>query len=592
MVSDYIRWFGELRSQDTPLVGGKNSSLGELYSALSAEGVRVPNGFAVTAQAYRDALTEAGAWQELHELLDRVDKTRIADLALRAARAREIVYAATATPRLRSEIATAYGELEKQYGSGVAVAVRSSATAEDLPNASFAGQHESYLHVCGEEDLFEACRRCFASLFTDRAIAYRLDNGFDHFKVALSVGVMKMVRSDLASSGVIFTLDTESGFRDVVFVTGSYGLGENIVQGAVDPDEFYVHKPTFRKGHRAILRRALGSKQLRMVYARGHGAHTTRNTATSAAERARFCISDADVLALADSALRIEDHYSRLAGRPMPMDIEWARDGEDGGLYIVQARPETVASRRPAQALETYTLQGSGHALVSGRAVGEKIAAGAVHIVRDKRDLGFKGLIRDFMQQIGRGYAVIVVISDKYLRSPNCMLELVEIAEGKQFHDRIFPIVLLDADIYDPLKRIEYVKYWEVKRAELARAMKELDPANLQGIRDDMDLYDRIRDKIAGLTSILKDMNTLTPTMHRDSDFTDIYNGIEKRMKAGPATSAHEKEQTTKNNENTAPSDDNITATNGSIGIGKIQVGGNMDGNIVIGNHNQVNNKK
>jgi pyruvate, water dikinase len=387
MGSNYIRGFGELRSHDTPLVGGKNSSLGELYSALSAEGVRVPNGFAVIAQAYRDALTAAGAWQELHELLDAVDKTNIADLAQRAARAREIVYSATGTERLRAEIAAAYRELEKQYGTDVAVAVRSSATAEDLPTASFAGQHESFLHVRGVEDLFEACRRCFASIFTDRAIVYRMDNGFDHFKVALSVGVMKMVRSDLAASGVIFTLDTESGFRDVVFVTGSYGLGENIVQGAVDPDEFYVHKPTFRKGYRAIVRRALGTKQLRMVYARGHGSHTTRNTATPAADRARFCIADEDVLTLAGYAIRIEDHYSRIAGHPMPMDIEWAKDGEDGGLYIVQARPETVASRRSVQALETYSLKGSGHVLASGRAVGEKIAAGPVHIVRDKHEL-------------------------------------------------------------------------------------------------------------------------------------------------------------------------------------------------------------
>lgn len=387
MASDYIRWFSELRSQDTSLVGGKNSSLGELYSALSAEGVRVPNGFAVIAQAYRDSLTEAAAWNEIHTLLDTVDKANIAGLTERASRAREIVYAATGTPRLRAEIAAGYRELENQYGTGVAVAVRSSATAEDLPTASFAGQHESYLHVRGEDDLFEACRRCFASIFTDRAIVYRIDNGFDHFKVALSVGVMKMVRSDLAASGVIFTLDTESGLRDVAFITGSYGLGENIVQGTVDPDEFYVHKPTFRQGYRAIVRRALGTKQLRMVYARGHGTHSTRNTPTRAADRARFCIGDHDVLTLAGYAIRIEDHYSRIAGHPMPMDIEWAKDGEDGGLYVVQARPETVASRRAAQALETYSLKSSSHLLASGRAVGEKIAAGTVRIVLDKDEL-------------------------------------------------------------------------------------------------------------------------------------------------------------------------------------------------------------
>jgi len=385
--SSYLRWFGELRSTDTPLVGGKNASLGELYSALSNAGVRVPNGFAVVAQAYRDALNEAHVWEQLHSLLDGLNKGDIADLAKRAARARAIVYTATATARLRSEIAAGYHELEKQCGANVAVAVRSSATAEDLPSASFAGQHESFLHVCGEDNLFEACRRCFASIFTDRAIVYRLDNGFDHFKVALSVGVMKMVRSDLASSGVIFTLDTESGFRDVVFITASYGLGENVVQGTVDPDEFYVHKATFRQGFRAILRRSLGAKQMRMLYAQRHGLQGTRNVATRASDRDRFCISDQDALTLADYAIRIEDHYSAKAGHPMPMDIEWAKDGEDGALYVVQARPETVASRRSAQTFETCTLKGSGAVLVSGRAVGEKIAAGTVRVIRDKHEL-------------------------------------------------------------------------------------------------------------------------------------------------------------------------------------------------------------
>ena len=246
-----IRWFRDIHLSDVAAVGGKNASLGELYSVLSGQGIRVPNGFALTAQAYRDALTAAGAWDKLHQLLDGLDKTRVDVLAKCAAEAREIVFQATGTDRLRQEIAGAYRTLEDEYGTDVAVAVRSSATAEDLPTASFAGQHESFLNVHGMEDLFDACRRCFASIFTDRAISYRTDNGFDHFKVALSVGVMKMVRADRASSGVAFTLDTESGFRDVVFVTGVYGLGENIVQGTVDPDEFYVHKPTFGQGYRA-----------------------------------------------------------------------------------------------------------------------------------------------------------------------------------------------------------------------------------------------------------------------------------------------------------------------------------------------------
>jgi len=245
----YVRWFSDFRLGDVAEVGGKTASLGELYAMLAAEGVRVPEGFALTARAYRDALTTAGIEDELYRLLSGFDHHDVALLAQRAAIARRLVYEATGTPHLRAEIAAAYRALEDKCGAEVAVAVRSSATAEDLPTASFAGQHESFLNVRGERDLFEACRRCFASIFTDRAIVYRIDNGFDHFKVALSVGVMKMVRSDLASSGVIFTLDTESGFRDVVFVTGSWGLGENVVQGNVDPDEFYVHKPTFRQGY-------------------------------------------------------------------------------------------------------------------------------------------------------------------------------------------------------------------------------------------------------------------------------------------------------------------------------------------------------
>ena len=385
--SPCIRWFSELRNTDVPLVGGKNASLGEMYSLLSAQGVRVPNGFAIVAQAYREALTAAKAWEPLHSALDQLDKTDVALLSQRAARAREIVYAATGTAELRQAIAAAYRELEKQYGTDVAVAVRSSATAEDLPTASFAGQHESYLHIRGEEDLFEACRRCFASLFTDRAIVYRIDNGFDHFKVALSAGVMKMVRSDLAASGVLFTLDTESGFRDVVFVTASYGLGENIVQGTVDPDEFYVHKPTYRKGARAVLRRTLGGKQMRMVYAHRHGVGSTRNLPTPTADRQRFCITDAEVLTLAEYGIRIEEHYSKAAGHPMPMDVEWAKDGEDGLIYIVQARPETAASQRSAGAFETFTLAGKGTVLATGRAVGERIAAGVVHVIRDAREL-------------------------------------------------------------------------------------------------------------------------------------------------------------------------------------------------------------
>jgi pyruvate,water dikinase len=382
---DYVRWFKDLRQGDVPLVGGKNAALGEMYAALTPLGVKVPNGFAVTAAAYRDALNAAGAWNELHRLLDGLDKRRVAELSRRAVKARRVVYEATAQPELGAQIAKAYRDFEREYGPNAAVAVRSSATAEDLPEASFAGQHDSYLNVRGARNLVEACRRCFASIFTDRAISYRIDHGFDHFKVALSVGVMKMVRSDRAASGVVFTLDTESGFPDVVFITGAYGLGENIVQGKVDPDQFYVHKPTFRNGHRAVLSRTLGGKQLRMVY--GTGLSPTRNTTVNKSDRARFCIGDAEVLKLAQDAISIEDHYSARNGRPTPMDVEWAKDGPKGELFVVQARPETVASRRRSETLEIHTLKGSGPVLARGNAVGEKIAAGPARIIRSAADL-------------------------------------------------------------------------------------------------------------------------------------------------------------------------------------------------------------
>ncbi len=386
--SPLVRWFATLGLSDVAEVGGKNASLGEMYSHLGAAGVLVPNGFALTAAAYRQALTDAGAWPRLHALLDPLDFTDVAALAEAAAAARAIVYSATGTATLRAAISEAYAALESEYGPGVAVAARSSATAEDLPTASFAGQHESYLNIAGAENLFEACRRCFASLFTDRGIVYRANNGFDHFKVALSVGVMKMVRSDAASSGVIFTLDTESGFPDVVFITGSYGLGENVVQGKVDPDEFHVHKPTFRAGHRAVLRRELGRKQLTMVLASGATGATTRDIPTPPEMQARYCLTAAEVMTLADAAIRIEDHYSAAVGHSEPMDIEWAKDAVDGKLYIVQARPETVASRRRPGELETYSLRAEAKPLVTGRAVGEKIATGTVRVIGGIADLG------------------------------------------------------------------------------------------------------------------------------------------------------------------------------------------------------------
>ncbi len=372
---EYIRFFEEIGIEDVPLVGGKNASLGEMYRKLSAEGVLVPHGFAITAEAYRRVLDDANAWERLHAALDNFDPSDVSALARAGERARQIVYGAGIPDEVSSEILEAYRMLREEYGEDVSLAVRSSATAEDLPTASFAGQQDTYLNIRGEESVLDACSRCFASMFTDRAIHYRIDQGFDHFKVALSIGVMKMVRSDLAASGVMFSLDTESGFRDAVLLTGSYGLGENVVQGAVDPDEFYVHKPTFAQGHRAVLRRLLGDKAVKMVFVEGETKHTTRNIPTPRSDRDRYCISDKDVLELADYAIKIERHYNR------PMDIEWAKDGIDGKLYIVQARPETVASQRKATTLESYVLQGSAEVLVEGRSVGEKIASGRAHVI-------------------------------------------------------------------------------------------------------------------------------------------------------------------------------------------------------------------
>jgi pyruvate,water dikinase len=385
--SSSVRWFDSIRLDDVPVVGGKNASLGEMIGEMASQGVRVPNGFALTTRAYYEALQAANAWPALHALLDKLDIANFALLAKNAAEARRIVRDATGGDAMRQRIAAAYQQLEKQYGANVAVAVRSSASAEDLPTASFAGQHDTYLNISGVDDVFEACRECFASLFTDRAIVYRVNNGFDHFKVGLSVGVMKMVRSDIGAAGVIFTLDTESGFRDVVLVTSSYGLGENVVQGTVDPDEFYVHKPTFRQGHRAVLRRSLGQKKQTMTLMKGHTGSTTHNEPTPPEKQARFSLTDDEALSLAGYAIIIEEHYSKRSGRPEPMDIEWAKDGGDGLLYIVQARPETVASRKSATMLETYSLKGSGAVLATGKAVGEKIASGVVRVIPSIEEL-------------------------------------------------------------------------------------------------------------------------------------------------------------------------------------------------------------
>lgn len=387
----YIKWFSDIGAEDVAVVGGKNASLGEMYRTLSDQGVRVPNGFAITAQAHRLVMDQADAWSRLHQALDGLDPRRLDDLSRRAKLAREIVYSAPLSTDLVEEIKSAYAHLLEQYGNSLTVAVRSSATAEDLPTASFAGQHETFLNVSGEARLLDSVKQCLASLFTDRAISYRIEHGFDHMRVLLSVGVMKMVRADCAASGVVFTLDTETGFRDVIFITGAYGLGENVVQGTVDPDEFYVFKPALRQGHRAVLRRQLGSKDVRMVCVAGAGHATTRNIQTALEDQRRYCLSDTEVLALADVAQRIEDHYSRRAGHPTPMDIEWAKDGLDGQLYIVQARPETVASQKPVGHIEEFRLERRATILTSGRAVGRKIAVGVARVVNDVEELsGFQ----------------------------------------------------------------------------------------------------------------------------------------------------------------------------------------------------------
>ena len=379
----YIRWFADTRNEDVEVVGGKNASIGEMYSELTPKGVKIPDGFAVTAGGYRHVLTSAGILDDLKETLRGLDRNNVADLAKRGRRARDLILSAGIPDDLWGEIRTAYDMLCDEYGPDADVAVRSSATAEDLPTVSFAGQQETYLNIRGYQALREAYIRCLASLFTDRAIAYRVDNGFDHFKVALSVGVMKMVRSDLASSGVIFTLDTDTGFRDVVLITGSYGLGEMVVQGAVNPDEFYVFKPTFRKGYRAIVRKNTGEKRVKLVYGHGGEKEVTRRVDVPDADQRRFCIDDDEILTLAGYALTIEDHYSEKAGKPVPMDIEWAKDGETGELFVVQARPETVQSQKAGDVLETYRLDERGTVIVAGKSIGDKIAAGKARIITD-----------------------------------------------------------------------------------------------------------------------------------------------------------------------------------------------------------------
>ena len=386
MAAHYIRWFDELGIGDVALVGGKNASLGELYRELTKQGVNVPNGFATTAEAYWDLLRGAALEEQIRFLLNSLDtqnpeKLRQAGQAVRAA-----IAAAPLPEKLQKEICEAYRQLVSNSAAAIDVAVRSSATAEDLPDASFAGQQETFLNVQGEADLLQSCRRCFASLFTDRAISYRQDKSFDHFKVALSIGVQRMVRSDLATAGVMFSIDTETGSNNVVLINAAYGLGENVVQGAVNPDEYYVFKPTLKKGARPILQKITGTKEFKMVYASG-GSKSIKNIAVPPQDRERFALSDDEILQLARWACLIEEHYSAKRRHYMPMDIEWAKDGRSSELFIVQARPETVQSQKQFDTIEVHRLQAKGKVLTQGRSVGEKIATGPVRVVRSAENL-------------------------------------------------------------------------------------------------------------------------------------------------------------------------------------------------------------
>ena len=381
-----ILWFDQVTIADVDKVGGKNASLGEMYQFLTKKGVRIPNGFCVTADAYRLFLERSKTMMKIQEMLQGLDTRNMDNLAERGHAIRGAIRHAELPLELRDAIIDAYGHLCKQYGDKTDVAVRSSATAEDLPTASFAGQQETFLNIRGAEDLIEACKRCFASLFTNRAISYRTDKGFDHFKIALSIGVQKMVRSDLSCSGVMFTIDTETGFRDAIVINGSYGLGENIVQGAVNPDEFVVFKPLLRKGFRPILTKHLGEKAIKMVYTL-EGAHPTKNIDTPSEDRKKFVLSDEETLQLARWGLIIEDHYTAKKGMFSPMDIEWAKDGKENQLYIVQARPETVQSQRDTNKLETYVLKERGKILATGASVGDKIGAGEANIIKDVKDI-------------------------------------------------------------------------------------------------------------------------------------------------------------------------------------------------------------
>jgi len=384
--NEFILWFDQVGIEDIPLVGGKNASLGEMYQLLTPKGVRIPNGFAVTAYAYRYLLEKTGAKQKIVQILSDLNTSDLDNLANRGEKVRSLIRNLEFPQELKDAIVTSYKHMETQYGLACDVAVRSSATAEDLPDASFAGQQDTYLNIHGYEEIIDACKRCFASLFTNRAISYRVDKGFDHFSIALSIAVQKMVRSDMSCSGVMFSIDTESGFKDAIFVTGAYGLGENVVQGAVNPDEWYVHKPKLREGKRPILLRKVGEKAIKMVYTTD-SKHPVKNVNVAPEDQKVLCLNDDEVLELSRMAQIIEDHYSEKVGHFKPMDMEWAKDGKSGELFIVQARPETVQSQKDNNVLKEYEMIEKGKVLIEGKSVGALIGSGPARVIKDVHNI-------------------------------------------------------------------------------------------------------------------------------------------------------------------------------------------------------------
>lgn len=383
---EFILWFDQLGIGDVGLVGGKNASLGEMYKNLTPKGVKIPNGFAVTAYAYHYLLENAGVKDKIKEILSDLDTADLHNLQERGGKVRHLIRELEFPQELKDAIVGGYSNLCKDYEENTDVAVRSSATAEDLPDASFAGQQETYLNITGENQLIDACKKCFASLFTNRAISYRVDKGFDHFSIGLSIGVQKMVRSDKSSSGVMFSIDTESGFENAVFITGAYGLGENVVQGAVNPDEYYVFKPTLKEGKRPILSKTVGEKKIKMVYS-NDSSKPTKNIPVPEDERKKYVLSDDEILLLAKWAVIIEDHYTTKRNKPTPMDMEWAKDGVSNELFIVQARPETVHSQKNRNVLRKYHLKEKGQIIIEGSSVGELIGQGNANVIKDVADI-------------------------------------------------------------------------------------------------------------------------------------------------------------------------------------------------------------